>query len=875
MEFNLDRRTAALSVGELSDFALGPHDRGRGQSGLWRAQLGTHWHQELRQRVLAERTDAAFEVVITGQIFHQGWTLTLSGRIDQLLPDPAPEKCNPLGYTSTSGDCHVLRDNLSQGPVPKSVTLREIKTVMRPLPADEAELRREPSRVFCPSSPPISPCGARRSPDTRCRAELLFLEAGSGLAQPVALTLADEALYRAQLDRVVEFLQLRLRRRERLQHLRFRPAFATPRPGQETTLAELTATFERHPAVLFEAPTGFGKTGVLLEFALGQLRSGHFDRVLYLTSKSTGQLQVVRQLQAMTAPDTGHVSPDKLPAPVDAPSRPKCNPLGYSSPTTALDSNGSPPLAPDLAPLGHGSPALSTPVAVWHVRNKAEHCINHIFHCVRDACAYLDGIEARWPPSGLARFYRLENQARDLDTLRAAGREARICPYEITRDRARVQRRVDRRLQLRLLAVQPRTVLRAARVRSRPHAPDRRRGPQPALPRRRCAIRISSSAPTPAGRAGGARSPAGAGAARARVGKLDPQLIAALRARGRPWTTRSRPISPRPWPPSSPISPASRSTTPRSARSSATSSGARSSWPSGSPTTDLRKLLWCARARRTGLTCLDAAPAIGETLREYGGASCSASATLSPVDAFAEAVRPRSSPTPRPTCQRRAPPGATAPTTSRWTRAWTPPFSTARTTTAPPQKPSQALHHAARGPVAVFFPSYAYAEADRAARSRPATGSCASRCNRGSTISRRRPPGSRSRWSWPTRSSSCSAAVLPKASTCSAAASRTRWSSARPCPRSTPCSAPGSPSSRRSAATARFHRVYQIPGMQKVNQALGRLVRAPGQKARVLLHCRRFADITYARLLARDYQFGTNLASDADLHVWLQNGPFP
>ena len=30
---------------------------------------------------------------------------------------------------------------------------------------------------------------------------------------------------------------------------------------------------------------------------------------------------------------------------------------------------------------------------------------------------------------------------------------------------------------------------------------------------------------------------------------------------------------------------------------------------------------------------------------------------------------------------------------------------------------------------------------------------------------------------------------------------------------------------------AAFRRVYQVPGMQKVNQALGRLVRAPGQHA--------------------------------------------
>jgi Rad3-related DNA helicase len=68
---------------------------------------------------------------------------------------------------------------------------------------------------------------------------------------------------------------------------------------------------------------------------------------------------------------------------------------------------------------------------------------------------------------------------------------------------------------------------------------------------------------------------------------------------------------------------------------------------------------------------------------------------------------------------------------------------------------------------------------------------------------------------------------------------------------------------------AAFRRVYQIPGMAKVNQALGRLVRAPGQRARILLHCRRFADVSYAQLLAPDYQFGQNLLDDSDLAAWL------
>ena len=85
MQFDLDARTASLGVGDFADFTLGPRDGGDGAQGLWRAQLGTHWHQELRKQTASEQPGAEFEVVIAGPIFHRGWTLTLSGRIDQLI----------------------------------------------------------------------------------------------------------------------------------------------------------------------------------------------------------------------------------------------------------------------------------------------------------------------------------------------------------------------------------------------------------------------------------------------------------------------------------------------------------------------------------------------------------------------------------------------------------------------------------------------------------------------------------------------------------------------------------------------------------------------------------------------------------------------
>ena len=348
MRFDLETRRIELSVGDLSDFSIGPQGSSGSGGGIWRAQLGTLWHNELRTQAVADGADADFEVSVEGEVSRRGWVVSLAGRIDQVV---------------RSGG---------------RTTLREIKTVTRPLPANEAELRADYPSYFVQ----LAAYSALRGRGERC--ELVFVEADTGLAQPVELGQSDNLLLEERLARVTEFLDLRLRARQRLRELRFRRAFAVARDGQVDALAGLRqAIRDGQSAVLFEAPTGFGKTGVLLECALGELKGGAFERVLYVTGKSTGQLHVAETLRAMTEPG---------------------------------------------ADIEKGAP-----VAVWHVRNKAEHCVNSVFQCVREACAYLDGAERRWPSSGLSRFYLMEGQARDLAALRSAGIGARICPYEITR----------------------------------------------------------------------------------------------------------------------------------------------------------------------------------------------------------------------------------------------------------------------------------------------------------------------------------------------------------------------------------------------------------------------------------------------------------
>jgi Rad3-related DNA helicase len=915
MIFDLDKRTAALGVGEFSGFALGPREAGEGGgAGIWRAQLGTHWHNELRARATAEHGSAAeFEVPINGQIVHRGWTLSLTGRIDQIVHATTEPDARWELADDTTRTTRAIKGRASR-PSAKPTVLREIKSVIRALPADEVELRRDYPEYFIQLASYVvlarnglvrrnAPAAESTPPEsttlaTAVRGELVFVETTAGLAQTIPFTPADDALFKAQLDRIADFLDLRLRARERLRGLRYRPAFAQPRPGQETTLVELTRTFEQRPLVLFEAPTGFGKTGVLLEFALGQLKSGHFDRALYLTSKSTGQLQVVRTLGTMTAPE---------PTPLES-SMLQVAGLQVSQPANLQLSNLQP------AP---------TPVAVWHVRNKAEHCVNTTFHCVRDNCRYLAGAAERWPKSGLARFYLDERHARDLDTLRAAGRDARICPYEITRAA----------LAFNDVWIGDYNYVFAPRNRGLFYD-------QPGFNAARTLLLIDEAHNLP-GRVADAFShefsATDAYGVREELNRIRPP--ASLVTAWDHWCHFLHHLKH-----AETLSAAdeddARHLLGEIAKQVSTQTldyaalgpyAADALWQVPAlleelGTVDLPMLWWCPREATLALTCLDAAKAIGATLREYGGVVL-ASATLTPLDGFVTAcgldassrpdaeIRARSRAAPSPaTATVDAPErlgnlnkrdtkklykqltsaaellrveearDAAAPALLRAHAPWREGtydiafdsrvdttfqhrsryFPTTATTVT-------ALRVAAGGPVAVFFPSYAYADAIKQELTRldPAF--------RVALQPKVRDLAAQTSWVEESLLSSDALFLVLGSSFAESidvlggrithamivgpalpevnAVQRARLADA---------------AQRGLSREAAFRLVYQTPGMTKVNQALGRLVRAPGHHAKVLLHCRRFSEASYRDLLAPEYRDGQPLVDDSAFEQWLK-----
>ncbi len=796
---NLDyvNRLARFAVGELATFSPGPRAASDGASARWRMEIGSHWHRELRAAAGPDDFQCQHEVGVRGTLVRRGWRFELEGRIDQL-------------HLTGSGR-----------------VIREIKTTLEKLPRDNDELRAAHPGHFIQLGLYLL-LSELINPGETFRGQLLLVEAGTGLQQGVAFTDRDRAATEAHLESVADFLEQRHATLTRLRQLTWRPAFAAPRPGQETILADLAAALAPGaeaappPPVVLAAPTGYGKTGVLLETAFAALRAGRADRVVYLTGKSTGQLHVLATLQSML---------------------------------------GSPAVA-----SGDSPPQLSA----WNLRPKREHCINDVYHCTRESCRFLHDLPRRYREAGLARFHLFPADARDLPALRAAGLAAHICPYEIARaalpdcsvwlgDFNYLFAPANRGVFVDQPTWDPATTLliideahhlpaRVAEAHSHALAADELHG---------LLAELSDDIARPLRRALEAlwRLLAALPACDALDLDTEDDLAAALRA-----ATEALVKHP----------PDQETLTPPSA-DLLFRLPALIVWLEDR---ELEKLLWSPAPATLRFTCLDAAPVIGEQLREFA-AVILATATPPPADVFAgslglgaaaEILNPKS--------QILKLLGPAAP----WRdHAYDVALDLRVDTTfrrreghhAATAATLAALRDAASGPVVVFFPSYAYAgkiielidrefpalrcalqprSADLATQSAwideqlvladilvfVLGGSFAEGIDHlGGRITHAMVVGP----------------ALPELN----ALQRAREAAL----------------ARQVPAAEAFRRTYLVPGLQKVNQALGRLVRAPGQRCRVLLHCRRFADPAYASLLAPEYQFGTHVLEDADLAKWL------
>ena len=781
MQICFQSRVISMSVGEFSEFTDRPVSSSRtgAGAGIWRAQIGQVWHDKLRKEAESSHPDAAFEVKIAGQVQHRNWIFKLQGRADQIV----------------SGN--------------EGTVIREVKTTDFPLPAHDDDLRQRYRAWFLQLEAyrqlfPRMPGNTEEPPG----AELVFVEYQTGFIQTVTLD-ESAADFNAQLERIYEFVERRREHLERLREFTFQPPFPSLRAGQESVGPDLERAFDERKVTFFEAPTGFGKTGLAFEFALNQLRSGTITRILFLTSKSTGQIQAAKQLESM---------------------------LGDQETVSFLQ-----------------------------VRNKAEHCIHSEFHCFREVCPFLDNLEERWDQSGLARAFAQSGLRIDLDRLRESGRSARICPYELTRamlahldiwigDYNYVFSPANRGLffdQPGFNASETLLIVDEAHN----------------LPSRVCdAFSVQTS-----------RTDALEVVVQLEMLGVLPGLLLAWQH----WLDLLSELEPCDELPAE----IENELHAIAVRICDHLAAAPLDYPQLGPrmtelimeifsirqlleNKQLERLLWVPEPGVLHLSCIDAAAFIAETIRTFGR-TLLMSGTLAPFDSFRNACGLDSEETGiveagAPWRQNACSVAVDLRVDTRY-RSRAKHFDKTTETVA-------SMIEASTSPIAVFFPSYRYASEifKRLDANFPSVRIALQ--ERGIEFSRQKEfidenlllsdglfliLGSSFAESIDQLGGKISHAMivgpaLPEVNSIQKARMKNR---------------------SELTQDEAFLEVYQIPGMQRINQALGRLVRAPGHRTKILLHCERFAEKSFLNLLHSDHRPREYLFSDDEFETWLQAEP--
>ncbi len=268
------QRQITLSVSEFAGFRqrIGGVQNNGHTADPWRMRRGQAWHQSENAAFAESEKEGRSEHPIDAKWQYQGWLFHLRGRVDQI-----------------------------EFPVSTRCLIREIKTVGTPLPQAEALLLSTHGDYFNQLATYMLLAGVMpATAELEIIGELLFINPTSDIRQSCTLLLPQARdLFERQLTQWLVFLRQRERSWLRRKALEMRPAFNQWRHGQETVLNYLQDQSGDPRPLLFEAPTGFGKTGVILQHALEALREQRFERIIYLTGKSTGQLETLRQIQYM------------------------------------------------------------------------------------------------------------------------------------------------------------------------------------------------------------------------------------------------------------------------------------------------------------------------------------------------------------------------------------------------------------------------------------------------------------------------------------------------------------------------------------------------------------------------------------------------
>lgn len=775
MQVDLPKNTVTLSVGELAEFSTGPGHRMSRRLGRWRTEVGVQWHQEQEKVSRQAGEKGQYEVSIRSVWFYKGWKFKIQGRLDQWIEEE------------------------------ERVLIREIKTTSFALPAEMDVLFDLYQSYFAQLGTYLALLKIRERQPRSFSGELLFINIDDGIRQHVSDDDHCIELFHTQVDTLWRFLENQKSRQQRFKHLPPIRAFSELRKGQESIQEDLLNATHQSPIVFFQAPTGFGKTGVALEYALNQVIQGNSQQIVYLTSKSSGQHQVMKQLQSMLPEDSALTAvqvrnKDEL----------------CSSPTCRCEPEDSRLMVGDrwkncnLTPYALIQDPLDQPVRFRKIGEREKLCPYELMRATLPyADLWLGDLNYLFSPRNRSLFF--EQPGFDLsqtllvldEAHNLAGRVADVFSHRISHNEVEQW-----------------------------HAELQFTNSHPTIRRALEAWLDLLETLTPAEVILDYQS--------YEARDCSEQLAAAL---------QSHPLQGK----------------------LLTEEAVHSLWELADTESffkndHLEKLVWCSRPGTLNLNCLDASYEIGSLLSQCQQALLM-SATLEPKPYFLKQMG---------LLEKKLNP--------QWVEANTPWRHKAydcavdlRVNTRYKSRDRFLITtaetlaycvHSSSGPVVSFFPSYKYAETVKTLLENEYPHLSIALQKRGGS------PEAQTRFMNDSMSEAdflflilgsvfaegidhlgghvdlavIVGPALPEVNALQKKRMEDRKSLGR---------------------EAAFEEIYQIPGMQKINQALGRLVRAPGQTARILFHCERFSETSYQDLLLEDFRSKRHIRTQTELSDWL------
>jgi DNA excision repair protein ERCC-2 len=274
MDINYNKKRLTLSVSELSRLVADTVETRGSVSLSLRGRLGSKAHrswQEGRKQDTPFRQEVHLDVCLPG-VGPEGWEIRVRGRLDGLTEE---------------------LDRL---------VVEELKTVALPpsrfasLSADDFPRHRRQVEIYLHLL-------AHARPDKPAFGKLVYLNLPTNKKRIFEIPYDRAEVERSILDVAATLIEREIRRAEERQQkiqmaLQFSFPFPKMRLGQQDMIEAIQEALRAGSSLLLEAPTGLGKTAAAL-FAALPYALEHDKQVMFLTSKTTQQDLVFRTAQEL------------------------------------------------------------------------------------------------------------------------------------------------------------------------------------------------------------------------------------------------------------------------------------------------------------------------------------------------------------------------------------------------------------------------------------------------------------------------------------------------------------------------------------------------------------------------------------------------